>query len=98
MATESYEEAFASYDRSVEYDPNSAPAYMRRASARRALGDHGGAQRDFATSYLLEPSKQVQRQMGSRLNNWDNDPFFHQHDLDRYGPGYNRGTWPRRRN
>jgi tetratricopeptide (TPR) repeat protein len=98
MATQSYEAALASYDRSVENDPNSAPAYIRRASARRALGDHGGAQQDFATSYLLEPSEKVQRQMGSRLDDFDNDPFFHQHNLYDRGLRYHPGSsWPSRR-
>jgi predicted Zn-dependent protease len=94
MATEHYEAALASYDRSVEFDPNYAPAYLRRASARRALGDHGGAQQDFATSYLLSPDEQVQRQLGPARSNFDNDPFFQQFDHE---PGYYRGhRWPRR--
>jgi len=95
MSTQRYEDALHSYDLSVQKNPNSAPTYMRRASARRALGDHGGAQQDFATSYLLEPSTQVKRQMGDRLDEWNDDPFFHQHDLG--GRGYHPGSsWPRR--
>lgn len=88
MATQHYEDALASYDRSVEYAPDWAPAYMRRASARRALGDHGGAQQDFATSYLLQPSEQVKRQMGARMDDWDDDPFFHQPGMRLRRPSY----------